>query len=561
MELPLNIWKCAFRTLRQINKSGIRFYSEKIVPLDESTVIGRIVLYMNNEYIKPNANCKTKEELKDASKYSINSVIDKLKLDRANHISNLKSEDIEDLLHTFKYDNYMSNKHHFRRLMQIIDAECCSRLDDLDSTSVLRILNQFTQILPNKIREYQFYNRAIDRLMSEVEFLSREELLQTMFYIALEKRTKNAQVRMRTCLRHFAKEDIRGLSVEELCIICNSTFKTSTKISNLQILEIVKETVHNKLYLLKDTALFVTLIKTLRHNRYQDEDLLNTISYTIFFNKTYTYYPFPVLCHILAMYADSLYYNEELLKLFVDLGLKQIQEVKIDLEVGNIRVKDITRFLWILSTLAYKNVNNEMFVDVIVPNILERIKAGQYKREIEELINSILYMWMLNYQATELIPYALTEENIVNVRDIKSRTKQRLNLLLTCIFFENRKLFRQLNIKANRSQNFNTDHQLDQRPNFRKVLNALRQLTRDEPEMPVNKFEVSYEVPYLEICGIVGYTKKVYKTVYIEVLDDYVSLKNRNNVPSGPMQLKLRILREMDNALITVSMMIIYGVT
>lgn len=75
--------------------------------------------------------------------------------------------------------------------------------------------------------------------------------------------------------------------------------------------------------------------------------------------------------------------------------------------------------------------------------------------------------------------------------------------------------------------------------------------------MAVNKFEVSYEVPYLEICGIVGYTKKVYKTVNIEVLDDYVSLKNRNNVPNGPMQLKLRILRELDNALITVSMMII----
>lgn len=432
MELSLNLYRCAFRTLR--HNAGIRFYSEKIVPLDESTVIGRIVLFMNNEYIKPNTNYKLKDELKHPSKYSINNVIDKFKLDRANHISNLKSEDIEELLHIFKYDNYMSNKHHFRRLMQIIDTECCSRLDYLDSTSVLRILNQFTQILPNKIREYEFYNKGIDRLMSEVEFLSREELLQTMFYIALEKRSKNAQVRMRSCLRHIAKEDIRSLSVEELCIICNSTFKTSTKISNLQILEIVKDTLHNKLYLLKDTALFVTLIKTLRHNRYIDEDLLNTISYTIFFNKTYTYYPFPVLCHILAMYADCLYYNEELLELFVDLGLKQIKEVKIDLEVGNIRVKDITRFLWILSTLAYKNVNNEIFVDVIVPNILERIKAGQYKTEIEELINSILYMWISNYQATNLILYALTEENVENVRGIYENVRG-IYVIPSCFIF------------------------------------------------------------------------------------------------------------------------------
>ncbi|KRT79429.1 hypothetical protein AMK59_8322 [Oryctes borbonicus] len=293
MGLTFNFCRCGFKLFKQGYKSGIRLYSEKIVPLDESTVIGRIVLFMNNKYIEPNTNSKVNYELKDSAKYSINNVIDKFKSNQANHISNLKSDDIEELLRTLKYENYTSNKYHFKRLMQIIDAECCTRLDYLDSATILRILNEFTQSVPNRIREYQFYNKAIDRLISEVGFLSKEELLQTIFYIGLEKKSKNAQVMLRKCMQKLTKEDIESLSVEELCIICNSTFKTSTKIRNRQILENVKKTINDKLYLLKDTALFIILVKTLRHNRYQDEDVLNTISSTIFFNKTHQFYYAP----------------------------------------------------------------------------------------------------------------------------------------------------------------------------------------------------------------------------------------------------------------------------
>ncbi|GJQ80833.1 hypothetical protein Trydic_g9419 [Trypoxylus dichotomus] len=346
---------CGFKALKQRYKAGIRLYSEKIVPLDESTVIGRIVLFMNNKYIEPNTNSKVNCELKTDTKYSTSSVIDKFKSSNANHISNLKSDDIEDLLRTLKYEHYMSKEYHFKRLMKIIDAECCTRLDYLDSTTILRILS-----------------------------------------------------------------------------------------------------------------------------------------------------------------------------------LKQLKTSKIDAEDGNVRVKDIRRFLWALSTLGYKDINSDIFSNVIAANMLERIKARQYEKETEELINSVLYMWILNYQPMELIPYALNEANIENVREIKSRTKQRLNLLLMCIFFENKKLFREFNVKAQRCQFQNTEQQLE------------------EPQMAVNKFEISYEIPHLPICGITGYSKKVYKTVFVEVLDDYVCVKNYNNMPSGPMQLKLRILREMDNALITI---------
>lgn len=83
-----------------------------------------------------------------------------------------------------------------------------------------------------------------------------------------------------------------------------------------------------------------------------------------------------------------------------------------------------------------------------------------------------------------------------------------------------------------------------------KVLAALKQVA---DKTAVNKFDLTFEIPHLSICGITGYSKKIYKTVYIEVLDEYVCIRNKRNMLIGPMQLKLRILREMDDALIVVS--------
>lgn len=78
-------------------------------------------------------------------------------------------------------------------------------------------------------------------------------------------------------------------------------------------------------------------------------------------------------------------------------------------------------------------------------------------------------------------------------------------------------------------------------------------LTEIRRKHDINKFELNCQIPGLNIVGITGYKKNIYKVVHIEVLDEYTTLKNVENMPTGLMQLKLRLLEKQNEALIVVS--------
>lgn len=127
--------------------------------------------------------------------------------------------------------------------------------------------------------------------------------------------------------------------------------------------------------------------------------------------------------------------------------------------------------------------------------------------------------------------------------------KQRLDLLITCIYFENRKLYKEINIPLETNVYINTDLQLEKRPLLQKVFENLKSIPT---KFEVNKYELDCQVPNLNIIGITGYRKKIYKAVYIEILDDYTCMKNTDSVPSGLMALKLRIMERFDEGIILV---------
>lgn len=134
----------------------------------------------------------------------------------------------------------------------------------------------------------------------------------------------------------------------------------------------------------------------------------------------------------------------------------------------------------------------------------------------------------------------------------KSLSNKRLNLLLTCMYFEDPEYFKQLNVQPVNLSDYNTSSQLGKRPQLQRVLDSVKTLARKQN---INRFELSTNVPHLNILGIVGFENKIYKSVYIEVLDEFTSLKNvREQTPNGLMQLKLRILDRTEEGVIVVSL-------
>ncbi|XP_017781425.1 PREDICTED: uncharacterized protein LOC108566167 [Nicrophorus vespilloides] len=490
--------------------------------LDENTVTGRLLLCVKD------LNQRNASELNTSISFDWN-----------------KSEHVIKELQSSKTPSELSRK------LNYFNNKCCNRLTDLDTTSIFNILNIYMKIVPNKILKYEFYKAALTFLNEYFQFLSTKEVLQLMFYAGLQKNTGNSELLLKQCLRSFNQKTIDELTVNELSIICNSTFKCSTRIKNEAFCVKIIDTINNNLDILKDTRIFVTLIKTLRHNRAQNESILSTISCAMLFNSTYEHYDFTTMCHVLALFSDYSYYDENILNLFKDKAVEELtcDVVKKSNFSDKIRAKDIKRFLWAYSNLGYK-LDKRLIKDVFIKIMVKKIGDKDYDDEPETLLDCILYLWIMEYQAFELVPYCFSNDKITQIKKSKTKSKDKLNMLLSCMQLENLSLFKELQLKPQSFQYYNIKKQLSYRPNLERVYGILKELS-DSVEL--NKFEYECQIPHVQIVGITGYKKNIYKSVFIEVFDDYVCVKNKIDYASGLMQLKLRLLDKMDQGLIIIS--------
>ncbi|XP_066143122.1 uncharacterized protein [Euwallacea fornicatus] len=528
-------------------QSEVRYYArgftvDHVQPLTEDTLTGRFLVY-----VTPTKNSHQATPLDKVN------LIASFKCHRLN-VKTADSSVISAMINALDDSNIVRNKYEFEDLFRALDSGCCSRINELAIEDHFNLLNAFTNVIGHKIRKSNYFLLALKVLTNQKNYLNKEQLVHLMFYIGLLKKDRIAQDMIRQCIKLFTKETINNLTKEDLCIICNSTFKTSTKIKNFLLLYRIKSYINNNLNLLSDPAGFVTFIKTLRHNRYQDEDILNTITCTMFFNETLQYYSFSAMCHILALYADFLFYDENVLNILTSKCLELLKgstfTSKNTYLIDQPRTKDIKRLLWALSNLGYKLPQKDID-NIIMPQIKVRIKTGQFVNDQGSLVQMILYLWMMQYKARDLIREVLTVEVARDIWGNQIACIESLNLLLTCIYHEDPELFHQINLHPQQtlSSAYHQNIQLAKRPILQTIVDNLKSIA---VRNGIDKYEVGCQVPFINIIGITGFQKKIYKTVNIEVLDEYTCLKNTENVPSGLMKLKLRILDGCDQGLIVV---------
>lgn len=384
---------------------------DHVTELNEKTLTGRLLNYFEKNRNKPER---------------VDNTINALDILKRKDVNSLEECDTEQLLSAFNLllnREHCKNKNEFLMILNLLDSELCIRLNQLEVTGTLNVLHTYMNIIPHRIVEYRFYENAMRRLFNESSTLSKTDLIQFIFYLGLQKKTTRSKYMLKKCTNLLNEEFLNMLNTEEICVICNSTFKTSTKIDNKLFLDKVVNCINNNLCILSDPAMFITLIKTIRHNRYQSEELLVNITYTIFFNRTVDCYSFSALCHILALYSDFLYYDDNLIKVFTDKCIELLKSNRYTSKHAYLeeqpRVKDIKRLLWCLSNLNYKKLDIEDIKNVIVPNIIDRIKAGELKDDFASLIEMALYLWMLNCYDPDIISYALTKQNVQRIRGKK----------------------------------------------------------------------------------------------------------------------------------------------
>lgn len=508
---------------------------DSITPLTENTLLGRMLVYLNN------ANDRSSSQLDGSS------TVDNLIHGKTNILHKLNVDQIANLFYTANVSVLSQNKQHLRKVLDMLDVECCLRLTNMEPNNILKLLSAFMHVVPNRITEYKFYNYATDDIDRCLKVCSKQEIIKFIFYIGLQKKMRKAQVILRKCLRTVNQQYLECLTVEDLCIICNSTYRTNTKITNANLLEKVKQTLNENLSLLKDPALLITLIKTIKHNNYQDEDLLTTISCTIFFNKTLQYYTFTAICHLLSLYSEYLYYDEELFNLFIPHCIQLLQGAVFRSRTAHLteqmRTKDIKIFLTSISRLNC-TVDCEALEKAVTSNLQQRIALNEI--ELDQSIEILLCMWMLKCRPCDLLTSILTPQNVTMVYQKHPRTVQHLHLLVSAIETEDPDLFRRLHLKTVPSDFVNYELQMKSRPLLQKIYDTLNS------SASIDRVELATQVPHLNIVGLTIF-KNDQKAVNIELLDSYCCVKNQECHPNGYMQLKLRILDEDTIPVITVT--------
>lgn len=286
-----------------------------------------------------------------------------------------------------------------------LDLECRSRLTYMENSETLLFLFNFVTTVPYYVKNLPFLSQALHKMSFFIEHLPKIDLVRLCFYTGLKKKTYESQNIIRHCLNKLNNSS--ELTTDDLIIICNSAFKTGMKINQKKLLNVIKKRLSDELSILKDPPYFITIVKSLRHNYNYDEELLLMLSNTIFFNKTLDLYNFTALSHILALYADALYYDSTLLDAINEKCISYIRKTKninlVEHLSKQLRLKDICRYLWSLSYLGYEDLFDEDIKDHIIPTLKEFINLSAIEDNIEDLVGTLLSLWVLGYYPVELL--------------------------------------------------------------------------------------------------------------------------------------------------------------
>lgn len=372
----------------------------RVSPVKEDTLTGRFMVFLDNNRLPANGN---HADLLSALRQC------------PGHIKEFDACQIFALIRAVNDKELPINK---QELVELVDLECCDRVKQFSVEETCNLLCAFADVIGHRVAECQCFEPALQRLWQQQSQLTKTQLVHLLFFVGLLKKCDQAQTIIRKCVKSLDGTVIESLTKDELCIICNAAFKTSVKIKNPVLLAKVKGLIQDNLDVLKDPAVFVTLIKSLRHNRYQDEDILNTITCTVFFNRTLEHYSFGALCHILALYADYLYYDETLLRALVSRGVELLKSCPFQHKRAHVadqpREKDIKRFLWALSNLNYR-LTKEDIEEAVLPAIAVRRLAGGFS-DPGGLVQIALYLWMMDYKDRNLIGSCVNATSVQAIR-------------------------------------------------------------------------------------------------------------------------------------------------
>lgn len=495
------------------------------------------------------ADCRYKNNVVEIETSALNDVKSELETSLLNFnklLSELRDEQFPLFLYLLSSRGPVG-KNEDTRFWDLVDDECCSRLKNMSPEDILKVLDGWMYCLPNRITQLLFYSQALNRMKLWFIFkvLSVQQWLLCVFFVGLGK-NNNVKLMRKALVAYDWQEILKSSTLLDLCIVLNAIYKTSTWLQDsslaVEVTQILKNNLDN---IILETDLFTTIIKFLRQAGYHELYLMNSIiEFLMSHQSILSTMNFTAKVHLLALYAEARFYQHEFLSTLVDECLRNLAlhsnrtSFRSHL-TEHPRPKDITRFLWATSYLGY-DLDKQVLDEVIIPQITRRMLDHEYKNQPEEVIGSLLFLWMLGARPVTLFEKALTAQLMYKLKG-KQRVRYnlRLCLLLSAVQTEapnivKKELFKEMNtLKIWKPK---LELHLQRRQHLCNVFMAMKNLAGT---LKLSRIKCEFNVPYIYIAGITAETSNG-KEISVEVLDSTVCL-HKSELPNGLMKFKLQL--------------------
>ncbi|XP_055389916.1 uncharacterized protein LOC129618911 isoform X2 [Condylostylus longicornis] len=420
-----------------------------------------------------------------------------------------------------------------------LDDLCCENLANMDLDEIFRNLYSFMYLIPNKITKLRFYQSGLNAAVEQFSNAhTKRTFVQLSYYLGLSKGNYGISHLMKKFLKEFSEIYLDQLNSLDLAIVLNAAYKSSVLFDvktyqDRTILEICEKEV--------DNDILITLLKSLRLNRVKSDDVLHKLENEIINNKRK--FDFKGLCHIF----ENKYNKEEISQHIVEYCKGVLASVNVNnLVFNDVRPKDIATFLWCCAQLKTPSLGADdlkYFENII----LKKISRNEYTKNFDELVDTCLSLWMLNYKSNNLLQEILKtcSSHSLDSKEKNTRVKldSRFKLLINIAQIDEL-----VNEVSKKSFHLSKDNPFDENrvaPAFllknNKNLSRVNDLVKKhQQELGVKNTKLVQPILELNIPSVLiefGENQKM----FLEILDDSSKLRF-NNEPNAIISLKIKTL-------------------
>ncbi|XP_045533973.1 FAST kinase domain-containing protein 5, mitochondrial [Papilio machaon] len=273
----------------------------------------------------------------------------------------------------------------FIEVWAALDDECLKRLRDWSYDEMLEFITLFYMLNVNRASDYSY--RCLLKLASKAKHLTASQLVRTMFFIGIQRKSPKdihqLEIYINECFKEF--------SIDELAIISMGFFKSKTPIRNMDIIVKIIDIISNNSSQIHEISL-AALLKIIRYSM----KVTTGNKIYLLLDKLQAEVPrLSVMCnvHVGLLGTSTLTLHEGCLNAISNRVADAISET---------RIKDLERLTLTFGTFNYTPQSKNF-----LQNIIAELKKPE--REVERtfygrsFVCCVAYLGLLGIHPEELI--------------------------------------------------------------------------------------------------------------------------------------------------------------